>query len=133
MDWPVSIRLERATWAVGERLTGKVHFGPDERMAKVKGFRLKVGARVHGSGNIESVEVFNQYYTPPPPTGGELAFTVDLPEGGPVSWQGRYVKVDWAAEVSLDLPWAVDPKTSTPFIVQPIGADEPGDAWRGAR
>jgi sporulation-control protein spo0M len=46
-----------------------------------------------------------------------IAFTV--PDDGPVSYQGRLLEVQWFLQASLDIPWAIDPKSSFVFEVGP--------------
>jgi hypothetical protein len=46
-------------------------------------------------------------------------FHFTLPES-PWSYAGRYVSIIWELEVSLDVPWQVDPKRSIPFIMAPL-------------
>jgi len=44
---------------------------------------------------------------------------VRVPAGGPVSFQGRYVKMDWMVRVRVDIPIWRDKVLELPFIVTP--------------
>lgn len=45
-------------------------------------------------------------------------FHFKLPEG-PWSYAGYYINILWEVEVSIDLAWAPDPRSGTPFILAP--------------
>lgn len=113
--------LERGAFTLGETVTGKVVF-PDpshQGLAKVKAVKVVVHARVHGSGNSERVVAFEQVLSSGPVTAPELPFGARLPDRGPLSFQGRHVKVNWEVVAELDIPWAIDPKKVLPFTVGP--------------
>ncbi|GMU59944.1 MAG: hypothetical protein AMXMBFR34_17070 [Myxococcaceae bacterium] len=113
--------LEREEYALGDTVRGKVLF-PDPRhseLANVAAVKVAVRARVHGSGNSEAVTVLDCALHSGPPTTEELPFSAQLPSSGPVSWQGRHVKVTWEAVAELDIPWAIDPKRVLRFEVGP--------------
>lgn len=113
--------LERGAYAVGDVVRGKVLFPEpgDEKLAKVKAVNVTVHARVHGSGNGEQVVAFKGAVHQGPVTMRELPFEATLPERGPVSWQGRHVKVTWEVVAELDIPWAIDPKRTLTFTLGP--------------
>lgn len=113
--------LERGAYALGDTVAGKVVFPEpgEEKLAKVKAVSLSVHARVHGSGNGERVEVWKGTLHQGPVTMRELPFSARLPERGPLSWQGRHVKVTWEVVAELDIPWAIDPKRALEFKVGP--------------
>lgn len=116
--------LPRERYAPGERLEGKVLFPDlsDEKLAKVKALTVTVHALVHGSGDSEQVVAFSGVVHPGPIDRPEVPFGCELPARGPVSHQGRYVKIDWEVVAELDIPWAIDPKRTLPFTLVPRGA-----------
>lgn len=77
---------------------------------------------MHGSGTQESVTVGPHLIGGPFRAGCSTRFELAVPPEGPITWSGRYVKVDWRLEVSLDIPWAIDPKSKVTFRVVPRGA-----------
>lgn len=117
------IWLERGAYTFGEQLNGKVIFPDptDEKLQKVVAVKGRVHARVHGSGTGEHVVVTEGVLHQGPVTVRELPFSVTLPTSGPISWDGRYVKVTWEVVAELDIPWAIDPKRTLAFQVSPRG------------
>ncbi|MEW5739398.1 MAG: sporulation protein [Myxococcota bacterium] len=121
MDNLFSLWLERGAYALGDEVRGRVLF-PDPRhstLEKVRSVKLQLRARVHGSGDSETLVVHDEQLHVGPLTQEELPFEARLPERGPVSWQGRHVKVNWEVVAELDIPWAIDPKRVAPFEVRP--------------
>jgi hypothetical protein len=50
-----------------------------------------------------------------------LSFTIPftIPREGPVTYEGMLLTVAWFVKVSLDIPWAIDPKSTFAFEVGP--------------
>lgn len=115
------IWLERGQYTFGEQLKGKIVFPDlaDEKLQKVVAVKARVHARVHGSGTGESVLVTEGVLHTGPVNVHEIPFSATLPAAGPVSWDGRYVKVSWEIVAELDVPWAIDPKRTLVFQVVP--------------
>ncbi len=113
--------LEKDRAQVGETIAGRVTFAhpPSEKLAKVKAVTIELRARVHGSGDSESVVGAKGVLRQGPVTMAELPFRLLVPADGPVSFQGRYVKIDWEVVAELDIPWAIDPKRVRPIVVEP--------------
>jgi hypothetical protein len=42
-----------------------------------------------------------------------------VPREGPITYEGHLLTVSWFVRVSLDIPWAIDPKSTFPFEVVP--------------
>ena len=128
MSEPLMVRLSASTFEAGGALRGTVVF--DEAVSpleKAKGVRVQVGFAVTGSGTPESKDVFDGFIHQGPvhaPT--QLSFETKLPDDGPCSYEGRYVKIAWQVKVSVDVAWAIDPKGTASFKVVPRGAIAPG-------
>lgn len=81
------------------------------------------GCKIHGSGSEEKVTVLEWH----PILEGDFnagmvinrTLDVRVPAGGPVSFQGRYVKMDWMVRVRVDIPIWRDKVLELPFIVTP--------------
>jgi hypothetical protein len=113
------VQLDADSVEAGEHLRGRLQLKADaDRLEKAKALELTVIARIHGSGTSETVELPVQRLEGPFTGRVAVEFEKRLPEG-PVSWQGRYVKVDWVLRASLGVPWAIDPKIDVPFRVVP--------------
>lgn len=113
------VELDADPVEAGEVLRGRVRVNPDdEKLEKAKALEVQAVARIHGSGTTETVELQLQRVEGPFTGSVAVEFEKRLPEG-PVSWAGRYVKVNWTLQASLDVPWAIDPKVEVPFRVVP--------------
>lgn len=81
------------------------------------------GCKIHGSGSEEKVTVLDWH----PILEGDFnagmvinrTLEVKVPASGPVSFQGRYVKMDWMVRVRVDIPVWRDKVLELPFIVTP--------------
>ncbi len=120
----VGLELDRNRVALGDELVGRVVFPEpsSEKLSKVKAVRLIVRAKISGSGNSETLPVTDETLASGPQSGAPLPFAVRLPERGPVTWDGRHVKVRWEIIAELDIPWAIDPKDVGTFVVTARGA-----------
>lgn len=117
------IRFDSPQVEAGGMVHGCLFFlDESSSLDKCKQLVVRCRARVHGSGDSELIEV-----DPPLARDGAIAvplkvpFEFEIPDDGPVSYDGRYVKVTWEIEVRLDVPWALDPKQVAVFRVVPRG------------
>lgn len=82
-----------------------------------------VGCKVHGSGSEEKVAVLDWHSILEGDFNAGLVLNrtldVRIPDTGPVSFQGRYVKMDWMVRVRVDIPIWRDKVLELPFIVTP--------------
>lgn len=115
------LRVDQQEIAAGGEVTGRLAFAhpPHEKLAKVKAVTIELRASVSGSGDRESVVGAKAVLHQGPVTLGELPFRLRVPATGPVSFQGRYVKIVWEVIAELDIPWAIDPKAVQPVVVTP--------------
>lgn len=94
-----------------------------------RGVWLWVGCRIHGRGTDEDIELMAEHQihdgplVPGQPVGCPIQVTV--PASGPVSFVGRYVKLEWVARVRFDIPMWFDKRMWVPFIVTPRCLPEP--------
>ncbi len=88
-----------------------------------RGLRLWVGCRIHGSGSEEKIALVNdEFIHEGDLTSGTMvtrSVEVAVPEGGPVSFAGRYVKCDWIVRVRVDIPIWRDKCLDLPLVVTP--------------
>ncbi len=88
-----------------------------------RGVLCWVGCRVHGAGSDEKIVLIQEQtihegaLTPDQPVCFPVQVTV--PDSGPASYVGRYVKLEWVACVRLDIPLWFDKRLRVPFIVTP--------------
>lgn len=114
------------TWVeVGGQISGHVLFLDEHgQLEKVRKVEITCRAKLHGSGNTEYVDSWSEpvLHAGPIQVPAKLPFSFRIPEQGPVSYEGRYVKIDWTVTVKLDVPWAIDPKQEAVFRVVPRSA-----------
>lgn len=127
MSAPFSIDLSASTYEAGGKVTGTVIFDqPFAQLEKASGVRLELKMLVTGSGNSETVSVFDgMIHQGPVSAPTRISFEVELPAHGPCTFDGRYVKIAWQARVSVDVAWAIDPKQVEHFRVVPRGSSGP--------
>jgi hypothetical protein len=84
---------------------------------------LEVSCNVHGRGTGEQVEALPEHrvYEGDLHAGQELRvpFEARISVAGPCTYQGRYIKMDWAVRVRLDVPLWFDKRYEFPFTVVP--------------
>jgi hypothetical protein len=123
MSAPFEVRLDAPWVESGGRISGHVLFLDDHaQLARLNQVEIHCRARIHGSGSTELVSAGGpQIYAGPVQVPLKVPFAFTVPREGPVSYAGRYVKIDWAITVKLDVSWAIDPKQDAPFRVVPRG------------
>jgi hypothetical protein len=95
-----------------------------------RGIWVWVGCRVHGSGTDEEIPLIAEHcihegaLQAGQPLGAPLR--VAIPAHGPVTFVGRYVKLEWVARVRFDVPLWFDKRMWVPIIVTPRRLPEPG-------
>lgn len=92
-----------------------------------RGVLCWVGCRMHGSGTDEKLDVVPEQFIHEGDFGAghtiSHSLTLAIPQDGPVSFQGRYVKFDWMVRVRVDIPIWRDKYLELPFLVTPrLGA-----------
>jgi hypothetical protein len=101
-------------------LQGSVQVTPDSDLnCKHIYARLKWHTEGRGDrddGTAGELDLYQGMLRADTPTYHTFHFT--LPDS-PWSYAGRYVSIIWELDVSLDVPWQIDPKGSTPFIMAP--------------
>ncbi len=132
----ISIELERGPWAddgsayerawpVGGRVKGRVSISAPVA-TKTKKITVELTWKTEGRGNenkksVDSVTIHE----------GELydgamfksEFELGVPEDGPITYDGHYIRIGWAVTVRIDIPWAKDVFEHAEFTVLPQYAD----------
>lgn len=88
-----------------------------------RGVLACVCCRIHGSGTSEEVILSPEQTIHmgdfPAGANAERAYDIKVPETGPVSFVGRYVKCDWEVRLRVDVPVWRDKRLHLPFLVTP--------------
>jgi hypothetical protein len=126
MQVPFEIELPGLV-AAGSELEGRVLFLEDAPgLEKVRAVKIVCDARVHGSGSEETIALGPLAIHGPFSAPAKVPFQFVIPRKGPTSYEGRYVKITWRVTVTLDIPWAIDPKQTVEFQVVPRPAKSSG-------
>lgn len=117
----ISLSIDGDTFHPGDSLNGRIDiaFVGDARLKNVKTIHVSLTARIHGSGNEEKLEASRELLHEGRPTSNALHFSLRIPDKGPVSWQGRHVKVDWEVSTLFTISDAANILKAQPFTVAP--------------
>ena len=106
----------------GDSVTGEVRVDVDEE-CQCDALSLNLGWATHGKGNTSEGEsqagiLFQGVWQP-----GQYSypFRMELDQR-PLSYDGKYINIDWLLQARADVPWAMDPKASLKLQVK----DNPG-------
>jgi len=128
----IDVRIETVQVEAGGEVKGQVYFLDEVAMLdRCKQLQIECRAHVHGSGSSEHVAAGDKLVRDGPiKVPLRVPFSFRIPTRGPISFQGRYVKIDWEIEVRIDVPWAIDPKATAAFDVVPRrAAAQAGGDW----
>lgn len=107
----------------GERIEGVVHVHASKAM-QCNGLKLSVRWRSEGddiaeeSGLLDASQVEVEQVRHIPEGHVPYRFAVNAP-AGPFSYRGKRFSFGWRLEVQVDIPWAIDLKTSLGFRLVP--------------
>ncbi len=122
----IDIELDPGPWqdpqwrdyrATGGKVSGRVRVTTLEHLA-CRGVRLNVGWRTEGRGDQDSQLLLDEHvhFGELPPGEQVFPFQAELPVG-PISFDGKYIKIVWFANARIDLAWKLDPKAEQKFFV----------------
>lgn len=117
-DWDAAGTGEDGV-VVGGSLRGAMTVRAEKRV-EAKGFEVALRWVTDGPGNRDTGVIGKKAYPPETLEPGReitLAFEFQVPVDGPVTYAGKYVKVNWELAGTADIPWALDPKTTLPVPV----------------
>jgi hypothetical protein len=125
MDIKITIRGGRDEGGVrafkpGDLVQGSIQITPDQD-AKCKHLYVRLRWHTEGRGDRDDgVAAEGDLYQGDLKSGVPFyqRFHLKLPES-PWSYAGMLVNIVWEVEVTLDLPWAKDPKEILPIIMAP--------------
>jgi hypothetical protein len=116
----VEIILERpnATFQAGERVRGLLRLHAREACTS-RAILIDAYWRTSGYGNEATMKRERKRIEIQHLAQGatlDVPFELELPLG-PVSYDGKLIKVEWLIEMSVDVPWARDPRYEYPITV----------------
>jgi hypothetical protein len=116
-DVRIVLDREDGCYEIGETVGGVVQVKVNESCS-CKKLTLTRRWKTHGRGNRKSgekavMELFSGTLTP-----GQHQYPFEFPAPvGPLSYHGHYLNVDWYLKAQVDIPWAIDPKAETEFLL----------------
>ena len=118
-DLLVELDEPNRVYRSGDKVEGTVKVTVDADV-KCSGLVLSTGWKTHGRGNVtgdkfDEVTVFSGDWV----GGTKCEYRFSLTAGDwPQTYHGNFLSIDHYVEAQAKIPWAFDPKTATPFIVQ---------------
>ncbi len=118
---------ESAVVQAGQTLTGELTLRVPHDV-NARGVLLEVSCKVHGRGTDEKVAAIEEskIYEGDLRAGQDLQvpFEAHISGAGPCTYHGRYIKMDWAVRVRIDVPMWFDKRYEFPFTVVPRVRDK---------
>lgn len=109
----------------GETVRGVVRWAPEEKMPR--GIDVELTYHTEGRGDLDRKVVARARHDIVEGEGaGELPFELVVPVDGPISYDGRLMRVIWTVTASLDMRLARDPSSAEVITVFPRGGH---DLW----
>lgn len=109
--------LDRAEVPLGGALCGTVHVAMTGEK-RPRTVAIAIAWRTDGRGEPEGGSPARREHEVPE-VGGDFSerFELPVPISGPVSFEGRLLRILWEVRVELDVPWAKDVASTFPFRV----------------
>lgn len=125
----IQIQFDRSdrTYHGGELVSGEVLVRVNQDI-RCNGILLQHFWSTHGRGNTDTGNKTDVRLCESTPlqSGEELRFPFEFTsELWPLTYRGHYINVDHYVQVSVDVPWAFDPKHQEEFILLPGECPEP--------
>ncbi len=121
------IELDATTDVVecGDTVRGVVRWAPEEKMPR--GIDVLLGYHTEGRGDTDrKVMARARHDIVEGEAGGELPFELVAPTDGPITYDGRLMRVIWTVTARLDMRLARDPSAVEVITVFPRGGH---DLW----
>lgn len=125
-DLQIELDEPDRTFRPGDTIKGAVRVSVDAN-CECDGLTLECQWETHGRGNTNSGDPTVQTLHKGPWYAGEAhryPFELEAP-AGPFTYHGHYLNVDWYLNARADIPWAIDPKANTEFLLEPPAEPTP--------
>jgi hypothetical protein len=127
-DPTLAISLEGAVVVAGDQLRGRLTRGgqlgglvPAGGEARVRRVLLELVVRTEGRGTTYRNTVGRQEFPVDQWGRADGPFTLEVPAAGPISYDGRLIRVLWEVEARVDIAWGRDRRLRVPLLVVPRG------------
>lgn len=119
----LEITLDEYVVEVGERLTGRLVRWPDaygtSSKSKVRKVELSLRYKTVGRGDTNTAAVSTQEFPCDEQGAVNAVISLNVPNAGPISYDGQLIRVQWAVEARLDIKLARDQKQHVDVLVVP--------------
>lgn len=115
----IDIRLDHDAVTLGSTVSGRVLWTASKDVTPRK-IEVALGWHTEGRGSTAKDSVITGRHECGPVSAGDevdVPFEFRIPDDVPVSFDGRLIRMIWAIDVRVDLPWAFDEKASAVFTV----------------
>ena len=116
----IEIRVDTPLVECGETVRGLVTWSV-EGDRPPRAVVVELGYRTEGRGDTDHGRAESIRHDAGAATSGEVPFELRVPDGGPITYDGRLIRVIWSVSASLDLQMARDEAGSAPVTVFPTG------------
>ena len=121
----LQLALQNDITEVGGSFRGRlIRMGDMDDLAQdsessVRAVRLRLHYRTEGRGDTDA-KTIETYEFPADDYGGvNVDFDLAVPEDGPISYDGRLIRVLWEIEARVDIKMRRDKRTTAPVLVLP--------------
>ncbi len=113
----IQVLIPQQTYSPGDALCGEIVIRTQKKL-KCKNVLAKLQCFAHGYGNNASKEIakLSVFQGELPPGTHRFSFEFMMP-AGPYSYQGHYTNLEWGVQGYVDIPWAIDKKTTEHFTL----------------
>ncbi|QGJ69163.1 Hypothetical protein PBC10988_8300 [Planctomycetales bacterium 10988] len=117
----IEFQIENDTTEPLGKIHGRVTWTPEKEVTP-KALIVSLMWRTEGRGSEAKDTVAEVRQTPGPVFAGdpfEMEFEFEIPEEGPVTYNGKLIRVIWEVHFRADIPWAWDVTDATLITVEP--------------
>ncbi len=126
-DSGLHLELEKGIVEVGGIVRGRIErVGQVDDLAsssdhRIRGVRVVLGYTTEGRGDVDREVVVNKEFPVDAYGGVDSHFELPVPSNGPISYDGRLIRVLWSVVARIDVKFASDPTTRIPVLIIPSG------------
>ena len=121
----INLELDQMIAECGGRFTGRVSRAADadgvSSKSRARSIRLVLRLRTEGRGDTDKRDVSNLEFDLEAHGALSAPFSLAVPIGGPVSYDGHAMRVIYEIEARVDIKLARDPKVERVVLVVPQG------------
>lgn len=123
MAGSMNVKFQGEDLETGETLHGVLTWIP-EKDGNIKGIAVSFGWRTEGRGDTTSDRVATMALAGGPVHAGQAVrcpFALPVPVLAPPSYDGSILRIIWELAIAIDIPWAIDARTTVPVQVLSVG------------